>query len=829
MKRLHAALGRLEVFVATTALAALTIALLGWVGLKGLSARTTDDFIAGLVFRAGFSAVVLGALTWRFSKSVLRTSVVAVVAAGVAWFWRNAGVDWAGNIVGWLQDGSLLTWFGGLRGLGTRLTLVLAMVGAALATSEGRHVTIDFATKIFPAAWRKKFAVLGSLVSAAVCAFAVWGFFDFIAVDAFKTPATMLPSEKVRSVGSTFADHVHLARLQARLDLRVVFRVVRGERWDQSLTGKEWNAVVGDDEKLSVLKEADENLHRAPLLEVPGETPRGLFARDLGLLIPLGLLWLVLRFVVWVFVRPEGGGAHGAGAAEAPTAAGRERTFLSSIAGALTVFTGLAGGPWAAALAVLGLLGLPLFAVMAGGAELAWWLGGEPLNRLAPRVMDEQFAGSPVLITIPLFTALGYVLAESKAPQRIVEASRALFGWLPGGLALVCLAASAFFTSLTGGSGVTIIAIGGLLYPTLRKEGYPENFSLGLVTTGGSLGLLLPPSLPILVYALVAGLEFTSAFKAGLLPAVLVLVVLGLWSARVGLQAKVPRSKFDRRAAVHALGVLKWELGIPVLILGGLGTSLTTLEESAAVALAWSLFCALFVHKDLERKQLPKLFAQALSLAGAVILILMMANALMNFVIDRQVPAHVLEKLLGLGLTQRWQFLLVLNVFLLVVGMVMDGFSALLVAVPLVLPFAAHFGLHPFHLAMMVLLNLELAFCMPPLGLNLFISSFRFERPVVSLYKSVLPFVALLTLCLGLVMAVPWFSTVLVQGDIDTARAAAEKRGDPPREAWLLECVQEDTLNPKPCSEAEKVKYAPPDAGSDDDLDDALMKEMMGP
>jgi tripartite ATP-independent transporter DctM subunit len=330
----------------------------------------------------------------------------------------------------------------------------------------------------------------------------------------------------------------------------------------------------------------------------------------------------------------------------------------------------------------------------------------------------------------------------AKAPQRIVEASRALFGWMPGGLALVCLAASAFFTSLTGGSGVTIIAIGGLLYPALRSEGYPEKFSLGVVTTGGSLGLLLPPSLPILVYALVAGLEFTTAFKAGLLPAMLVLVVLGLWSARVGLQAKVPRSKFVARDALRALGVLKWELGIPLVILGGLATSMTSLEESAALALTWAVASALFVHKDLTLRQLPRVFQQALALSGAVILILMMANALMNFVIDRQVPAHVLEGLLALGLTERWQFLVVLNVFLLVVGMVMDGFSALLVAVPLVLPFAAHFGLHPFHLAMMVLLNLELAFCMPPLGLNLFISSFRFERPVVSLYRSVLPFVA---------------------------------------------------------------------------------------
>jgi tripartite ATP-independent transporter DctM subunit len=490
---------------------------------------------------------------------------------------------------------------------------------------------------------------------------------------------------------------------------------------------------------------------------------------------------------------------------------------------------GLVGGWPAALVSLLALGGVPLFAVMAGAAALAWRLQGSPLNRLAPKVLDEQFAGSPVLVTIPLFTALGYVLAESKAPQRIVEASRLVFGWLPGGLALVCLAASAFFTTLTGGSGVTIVAIGGLLLPTLKQQGYSERFSLGLVTTGGSLGLLLPPSLPILVYALVAGLDFGAAFKAGLLPGALVMVVLGIYSAWVGHQEGVAREPFALKEVGRALDLVKWELGIPVLILGALGTSLTTLDESAALALLYTVVVAVQVHGDLTWRQLPRILHQALALAGAVILILMMANALMNFVIDQQVPAKVLEALLSLGLTERWQFLVVLNLFLLVVGMLMDGFSALLVAVPLVLPFAARFSLHPFHLAMMVLLNLELAFCAPPLGLNLFISSFRFQRPVASLYRAVLPFVALLTLCLGIVMAVPWFSTALVQSDIDAARAQATRLGVPPREAWNMECVQEDPLNPHPCTEAERAALAPPDAGAGaDDEDDALMREMMG-
>lgn len=503
----------------------------------------------------------------------------------------------------------------------------------------------------------------------------------------------------------------------------------------------------------------------------------------------------------------------------------RKGIALGAAATASTV--AWAGGGWGAAVVtLLALLGVPLFAVMGGGAALAWIIEGAPLNRLAPKVLDEQFAGSPVLVTIPLFTLLGYVLAESQAPQRIVQASRALFGWLPGGLALVCLLASAFFTTLTGGSGVTIVAIGGLLYPTLRAQGYSERFSLGLITTGGSLGLLLPPSLPILVYALVAGLDFEEAFKAGLLPGLLVMLLLGLYAAWVGHREKIPTDRFEPGAALAALGLVKWELGIPLVILGGLGTGLTTLDESAALALSYTLLVALFVHRDLRPRELPRVVRSALGLSGAVILILLMANALMNVVIDRQVPAKLLEALVALGLKERWQFLVVLNVFLVVVGMVMDGFSALLVAVPLVLPFAARFGLHPFHLAMMFILNLELAFSAPPLGLNLFISSLRFRRPVASLYRAVIPFVLLLTLSLVGVMEVPWLSTALVQPEIDRRRLEAARLEMPPRDAWAMECVQEDSLDPHPCTEDERVRYQV-DAGEASDDDDALLQEMM--
>jgi C4-dicarboxylate transporter DctM subunit len=519
--------------------------------------------------------------------------------------------------------------------------------------------------------------------------------------------------------------------------------------------------------------------------------------------------------------------------------------------GAVIVGIAIFGGVIAAGVVALALLGTPLFAVMGGASELAWLLHPDPaqhfLNRIAPTVLDEErFAGSPILVTIPLFTFVGYVMAESKTPDRIVRASRAFFGWMPGGLAIVCIVASAFFTTLTGGSGVTIVAIGGLLYPALRKQGYSDSFSLGLVTTGGSLGLLLPPSLPILVYSLVAGIDFNKTFKAGLVPGFLVMAMLGVYAAWVGKRENVKLESPRLSEMGKALWMLKWELLIPIIILGGLATGLTELDESAGLAALYTLLIEVYIYKDLSlKKDLPRIAKASMGLAGAVILILAMANALINYVIQQSIPGHVLDAMLKLGLTETWQFLIVMNIFLLVLGMLMDGFSAILVAVPLILPFAARFTLGPFHLAMIFLLNLEIAYCCPPLGLNLFISSFRFNRPVVSLYRVVLPFAAILAGALILVSYVPAISDVLVRSDIAAARAKAAKEGAAPREAWLMECVQEDRSNPLPCTAEDKKAYPDgqlpaaavpsvdvkpaeaPDAAPSSE-DDEILKEMMG-
>jgi C4-dicarboxylate transporter, DctM subunit len=490
-----------------------------------------------------------------------------------------------------------------------------------------------------------------------------------------------------------------------------------------------------------------------------------------------------------------------------------------SVAGVSVASLGIFASFAAAGVVLLALLGMPLFSVMGGSAEILWMLHPDAayhhLRFIAPTVLDERFADTPIVVTIPLFTFVGYVLAEAKTPDRLVNAAKTVLGWMPGGLAIVCIIASAIFTVLTGGSGVTIIAIGGLLYPALRKQRYSDAFSLGVVTTGGSVGLLLPGSLPLIVYALVAHVDFMELFKAVLVPGALVIVLLSIYAAYVGARQNIDRSPAQLSTMLAALWELKWEVGIPVLLLVCLASGVAGLDEAAGIVALYVVIIEFFIYKDLDwKKDFVRIAKASMSLAGAIILILAMANSLMNYVVDQHVPTKVLEFMIKIGIEHKWQFLIVMNVFLLMLGMLMEGFSAILVAVPLIVPFVADLGMRhpdekmsPFQLAMIFLLNLEIAYCMPPLGLNLFIASFRFNRPIASLYKVVLPFVGILGLGLILVSYVPWYSNVAVAGDVAAARAKAEKEGVPPRDAWMMQCVQEDPTNPQPCTEEDRAKY----------------------
>jgi tripartite ATP-independent transporter DctM subunit len=457
------------------------------------------------------------------------------------------------------------------------------------------------------------------------------------------------------------------------------------------------------------------------------------------------------------------------------------------------------------------LVGAPVFAVMAGATLAAWLTNHAPdlhhARFIAPDVLDDRFAGSPILVTVPLFTFVGYVMAQSKAPERIVRAANALFGWLPGGLAIVCIIASAFFCTLTGGSAVTIVAVGGLLYPALLKNGYPKDYSLGVIMTGGSLGLLLPPSLPILIYSLVAGIDFTKAFKAGVVPGVFMIALFSAHAMYTGVKHRIPRTEPRLREMAAALWGVKWELCVPALVLGSLGVGIATIDESAALAAIFVVIIELVIYKDLKPKDMPRLVATALGLAGALLLIMAMAVALTNFLITEEAPARIFAWITSLGVTKRWHFLVARNFLMYGIGAVMEGFSAILVAVPLLLPFGARFVFSPFHLAMMFLLDLEIAFVSPPFGQNLFVTSFRFRKPMTSLYRIALPFLGIMFFGLTIVMLVPKLSTLAVEGDIAAARANAARRNEPPRDAWMLECVQEDRNNPLPCSDEDRKKW----------------------
>jgi C4-dicarboxylate transporter DctM subunit len=293
-------------------------------------------------------------------------------------------------------------------------------------------------------------------------------------------------------------------------------------------------------------------------------------------------------------------------------------------------------------------------------------------------------------------------------------------------------------------------------------------------------------------------------------------VLLSMYAAFVGARQNIDRDPPELRTMVSALWDMKWELGIPLLLIICLGSGVaTSFDEAAGVIALYVVAIEFFVYRDLDwRKDLVRIAKASMSLAGAIVLILAMANALMNYVVDQEVPTKVLQFMLKVGIEHKWQFLIVMNLFLLMLGMLMEGFSAILVAVPLIVPFVADLGMRhpdekmsPFQLAMIFLLNLEIAYCMPPLGLNLFISSFRFNRPIASLYKVVMPFVGILALGLILVSYVPWYSNVAVAGDVAAAHAKAEKEGAAPRDAWMMECVQVDPTNPQPCSAEDRAKY----------------------
>ncbi len=410
-------------------------------------------------------------------------------------------------------------------------------------------------------------------------------------------------------------------------------------------------------------------------------------------------------------------------------------------------------------LLLFALLGAPLFSVIAASAMLGYYRSEISLTAMPIEIFS--IAEMPILLAIPLFTFAGYLLSESRAPARLVRVTEALLGWMPGGLAIVSIVACALFTAFTGASGVTIIALGALLYPALSQSGYEPRFNLGLVTAAGSLGLLFAPSLPLILYGVVAEVSIDELFIAGILPGLLMLVLMSAYCLWMNRSRRRPTTRFSIREVGAALWDSVWELPLPVIVLGGIYGGYLAVSEAAVVTALYVTFVELVIHRDLSPKQLPEIVRQSMLLVGGILLILGVSLASTNYVIDAQVP----EMLIGLVrqyVTGATSFLWLLFLFLLVLGAILDIFSALVLVVPLILPVAAEFGIDPIHLGIVFLATMQLGYLTPPIGLNLFVSSYRFDQSIVRVYSATFPFLMVLAVSVLVITFWPSLSLVLL-------------------------------------------------------------------
>ena len=406
----------------------------------------------------------------------------------------------------------------------------------------------------------------------------------------------------------------------------------------------------------------------------------------------------------------------------------------------------------------LALLRAPLFLVISALALISFY--SAEINLSVVIIEMSRLADTPVLVSLPLFIFAGSLLSESGAPGRMLTFSRIFLGWMPGGMAVITLVVCAIFTAFTGASGVTIFALGGLLLPALLKDGYSDKFSTGLITSSGSLGLLFPPSLPIILYGVVAGVRIDHLFLAGILPGILMLVLLITYSIIKSPKGQ-QRVVYSAREKLAGLKEIGWELPLPVIILGGIYGGFFVPGEAAAITALYVLIVEVFILRDIPIKKLPAIMTQSMILYGGILVILAASMASTNYLIDQEVPTRLFD-FINSYIDSKYTFLLLLNVFLLLVGAMLDIFSALVLVVPLILPIAEGYNVDPIHLGIIFLTNLQIGYCTPPVGLNLFLASYRFEKPIVELYRATLPYLGLLLITLVLITYFPWLSTFLI-------------------------------------------------------------------
>jgi C4-dicarboxylate transporter DctM subunit len=409
---------------------------------------------------------------------------------------------------------------------------------------------------------------------------------------------------------------------------------------------------------------------------------------------------------------------------------------------------------------VLLLIGVPIFVVIAGLTLFLFFSAEIDISAII--IEMHRMATTPVLVAIPLFTFAGYLLSASGAPKRIIRLSNVVLGWMPGGLSVIALFTCAVFTALTGATGLTIIALGGILLPAMTKGKYSEKFSLGLITTSGTLGLLFPPSLPLIIYAIVANVRIDQLFIAGILPGILLVVLLAAYCIYKSIRENVPRTKFEFGELFSAASDIIWELPLPLVVLGGIYSGYFAVSEAAAITAVYVLVVEMVIYRDIRIKDLPQIMKKSMVLVGGLLIILGAAMGLTNYLIDAEIPMRLLD-FFKAHIQSRVLFLVVLNIFLLAVGCTMGIFSALVVVVPLLNPIANAYGIDPVHLGIIFLANLEIGASIPPLGINLFIAGMRFEKSVLKLYAASLPYIAILLLGLALITYLPWLSLALLK------------------------------------------------------------------
>ena len=408
----------------------------------------------------------------------------------------------------------------------------------------------------------------------------------------------------------------------------------------------------------------------------------------------------------------------------------------------------------------LAILGTPLFVVISALALLSFFSIDIDLSVVI--IEMSRLSDTPLLLSLPLFIFAGTLLAESGTPQRLLRLSQVLLGWMPGGLAVVSLMVCAVFTAFTGASGVTIFAIGGLLYPALIKDNYSERFSFGLITSSGSLGLLFPPSLPLILYGVISETRVDQLFLAGILPGFLMLILLVSYSMVKGPTRKLKNTeKPTFRDMLSGLKEAAWELPLPIIILGGIYGGFFVAGEAAAVTALYVLIVEVLIYRDVAVARLPAIMVQSMVLFGGILVVLAASMATTNYLVDQEVPMRLFE-LIRQYISSKYTFLLLLNVFLLIVGSMLDIFSALVLVVPLIIPIAEAYDVNLIHLGIIFLTNLQIGYCTPPVGLNLFLASYRFNKPIVTLYRATLPFLALLMITLIIITYFPAISLFLV-------------------------------------------------------------------